>query len=64
MTQEQATSEMHYRLCKLLLQNLRENGLISPDEEIECQSQLKQIISPFISILEGDMIWQKNKSPE
>lgn len=53
MTHDQAVNETHYRLCKFLLQNLREAGIISADEESECRSRLIQEIQPFIGVLEG-----------
>ena len=47
MTHEQAVSETHYRLCKFLLQNLREAGIITAGEESQCRSRLIQEIQPF-----------------
>lgn len=64
MTHEQAVRETHYRLCKFLLQNLRENGLITANEESECRSHLIQEIQPFIGVLEGGIRCEKKSSPE
>ncbi len=64
MTYEQAVSETRYRLCKFLLQNLREAGIITADEESQCRSRLIQEIQPFIGVLEGGLECEKKSSPE
>ena len=64
MTHEQAVSETQYRLCKFLLQNLRETGIISADEEGECRSRLIQQIQPFIGVLEGGVVCTEKQSSE
>lgn len=64
MTHEQAVSEMHYRLCKFLLQNLREAGIITADEESECRLHLIREIQPFIGVLEGGLGCERKSSPE
>ena len=64
MTHEQALSETHYRLCKFLLQNLREAGLITAEEESKCRSRLIQEIQPFIGVLEGGLGCERKSSPE
>jgi len=64
MTHEQAVSETHYRLCKFLLQNLRETGIITADEESECRMRLIREIQPFIGVLEGGLGCERKSSPE
>ena len=64
MTHEQAVSEIRYRLCKFLLQNLREAGVITADEENECRMLLIHEIQPFISVLEGGLGCERKSLPE
>ena len=58
MTYERSDAEMNYRLSKLFIINLRNNGLISDDEAIALREYLIDRFNPPIGILEEGQSWQ------
>lgn len=58
MTYERSDAEMNYRLSKLFIINLRNNGLISDDEAIALRDHLIDRFNPPIGILEEGQSWQ------
>ncbi len=61
MTEQQGQVELEYRLCKIFLRYLREDGTITPIQEQQCRAFLLKKMQPFISSLEGDVKWEKEK---
>lgn len=61
MKEDMATNEIEYRLCKFVLQNMREDGIITATEESECRLQLVKIIRPFIGVLEGGIVCENRE---
>ena len=57
MNQNQTKTEVQYELCKLILLNLMEDGIISPQEYFLLRDKLIEELQPIVGELERGLPW-------